>query len=108
MILSLLATIVVEGAICLSYSIWCKKPLVSILGTSIFANLITQSLLWIALHLFVDHYLATLFLAELLIWLIESILLCAFRVNRLGIREASVLSLLMNLTSFGLGWFLPI
>jgi hypothetical protein len=71
-------------------------------------NLITQSLLWIALNLFFSHYLIALLVSEILIWLIESILLYSFPANQLGFMEALFLSLSMNLTSFALGWFLPI
>lgn len=97
-----------EGVVGLAYSIWRKKPLRPILITCIFANLITQSLLWIALNHFFRHYLATLLIAEVLIWMIESVLLYYFPANQLRLREAALLSLLMNLTSFAVGWFLPV
>jgi hypothetical protein len=105
---TLLITIVVESAVGLAYSIWRTKPTVPILLTSIFANLITQSLLWIGLNLFFRHYLVTLFVAEILIWIIESVLLYLFPANHLDLKESTLLSLMMNLTSFGIGWFLPI
>jgi hypothetical protein len=101
-------TILVEGVVCLGYSIWRRKPIGSIFITSIFINLITQSLLWVTLNLFYNHYLITLCVAEILIWVIESFMLYGLRFNQLKIREAFVLSLLMNLSSFGVGWFLPV
>ena len=107
MTVTLLITILVEGAIVSGYSIWRKKPVRSILFTSVVANLITQSLLWIVLNLFFQNYLAALLIAEILIWMIESFLLYRFRANRLGLQEATLLSLFMNSASFGLGWFLP-
>ncbi len=80
-IYTLALTIAVEGAIGCGYSLWRKKPVVPILITSIVANLITQSLLWVLLNLFFDYYLITLFTAEILIWMIESILLYAIPAN---------------------------
>jgi hypothetical protein len=105
---TLLVTVLIEGVIAISYSLWRRKPVLSILITSIFANLLTQSLLWIALKAFFQHYLVTLFIAEFLIWLLESILLFGFRSNKLSPKESLFLSLLMNLSSFALGWWLPI
>ena len=72
------------------------------------ANLITQSLLWFALNLFFRDYLITLLVAEILIWMIESVLLSYFPANRLRFGEAVLLSLGMNLASLMSGWFLPI
>jgi hypothetical protein len=100
-------TILLEGLVCLAYSIWQRKPTGSIFITSIFANLITQSLLWVGLNLFYNHYLITLFIAEILIWLIESFWLHLFPKNKLDLKEAACLSLMMNVASFGIGWFLP-
>jgi hypothetical protein len=105
---SLPVTIIIEGVFGLAYSIWRKKPLGPILITSIFANLITQSLLWIVLNIFFEHYLIALSLAEILIWMIESFLLYRFPANQLRLQEAALISLVMNLSSFVLGWYLPI
>lgn len=108
MIQTLAITIILEGVICLVCAIWWKKPVRPILITSVFANLITQSLLWIALNLFFQHYLATLLTTEILIVLIESILFYGLRLNHLSLGESLILSLMMNLSSFGLGLLLPI
>ena len=107
MIGTLFITILIESAIVIGYSYWARKPVRSILFTSICGNLITQSLLWILLNLFFRNYLATLLTAEILIWLIESLLLHSIRPNQLHLREAILLGLAMNGMSFGLGWFLP-
>jgi hypothetical protein len=40
--------------------------------------------------------------------MIESFLLYHFPANQLSLQEAALLSLTMNLASFGFGWFLPI
>ena len=108
MIKTLAITVMVESVVCLLYSIWRKKPVQPILITSVLANLLTQSLLWIVLHLYFQHYLVSIYSAEILIWMIEGFLLHHFPANQLSLQEATLLSLTMNLASFGLGWFLPI
>jgi hypothetical protein len=108
LIFTLVITIIVEGVVVFVYSIWREKPFRPILFTSIVANLITQSLLWIVLKLFFGYYLIALFVAETLIWIIESFLLYRLPANQLRLKEAAFLSLSMNLASFALGWFLPI
>ena len=107
MIVTLLITIIIESAVAIGYSLWEKKPVRPILFTSMCGNLLTQSLLWIGLNLFFQNYLVTLLTAEILIWIIESILLSSIRLNHLNLKEATLLSLGMNALSFGLGWFLP-
>lgn len=109
MIPTLLVTILTEGTIASLYAIWQKKPLRPILLASILVNLITQSLLWVVLNLFYQHYLVTLFIAEFLIWMVEGVCLYVFvfRFNQLDFMESFALILAMNLASFVLGWFLP-
>ena len=107
LIATLLITIIVESAVAMGYSVWRRTPVPPILFTSAGINLITQSFLWIVLDLFFRHYLLTLFIAEILIWMVESVLLYSVSANRLRLTEAILLSLGMNLTSLVLGWFLP-
>ncbi len=108
MSITLLVTILVESVIAVSYSWWRRKPIAAIWVTSFFANLITQTLLWVTLNLFFRHYLSALLAAELLIWMLESVLLYSISANHLRFGEAVLLSLGMNLASFALGWFLPV
>ncbi len=108
MILALLITVIVEGVVAIGYSLWRRKPSLPILLTSAYGNLITQSLLWVVLNILLQNYLVTLLVAELSIWVIESLLLYAVPANRLRFSDAIFLSLGMNLASFTLGWFLPI
>jgi hypothetical protein len=96
-----------EGIVGLGYSIWRNKPVGSILITSILVNLITQSLLWVVLSIFFHNYLVTLFIAEIIIWLVEALLFYRIHSNKLSFGESLMLSLIMNLSSFVLGWFLP-
>jgi len=108
MILTLSVTILIEGVIVAGYALWRKKPLIPILLTSIVANIVTQLLLWLGLVLFFHHYLYTIFLAEVLIWMFESIVLYRVPANKLELPKAILLSLVMNLASFAAGWFLPV
>jgi hypothetical protein len=107
-IVTLAITLLIESTIITVYALLSKKPLIHLLLSSVAANLFTQLLLWILLNLFLDHYLVTLFLAELYIWGIESLILYFYRYNRLRLGEAITLSLVMNLASFGIGWFIPV
>jgi hypothetical protein len=108
MILSLLATILIEGVVIIGYARWRKKPAGRLFLIGVLANLLTQSLLWGALYLFPTQYLAALFTAEGCIVVIESAILHCVPGARLPGFEALGLSLAMNLTSFGIGWFLPV
>jgi hypothetical protein len=108
LIVTLLVTILLESVIVISYCLWRGKPLQPVLFTSLCGNLITQSLLRAAVSLFFQHYLITLFIAELFIWFIESALLHLIPANTLRFPDAVFLSLAMNLLSFTVGWFLPI
>ena len=108
MIQTLAITVVVEGSVCFLYSIRRKKPLRPILLTSVLANLLTQSMLWIVLNIFYKHYLLALLVAEVFIWIIEGYILFGLRFNQLKSGEAFSLSLIMNVSSFALGWLLPV
>jgi hypothetical protein len=97
-----------ESLIGVGYSVWRKKPTLSIFVTSVIANFITQVLLWLALKFLFQHYLLTLFISEILIWFIEGILLCVVSSNQLNFKEALFLSFIMNISSFAVGWLLPV
>lgn len=105
---TLLVTILVEGVVVLAFARMRNKPVIPLLITSVGANLITQSMLWIGLNLFFQDYLLTLLAAEILIWFWEGLLLYFIPWNRLQLRDSVLLSLGMNLSSFALGWFLPL
>lgn len=108
MILTLGLTIVIEGVVVTAYALWRKKPLIHLLLSSLLANLVTQSALWLILTRFPDHYLTVLLISEFCICGTEGLILYFYRYNRLRISEALILSLGMNLASFVIGWFLPI
>jgi hypothetical protein len=107
-IATLAITILVESTLVATYAIWRKKPLKHLLFSSLCANLFTQSFLWVAVNIFPGQYLVTLFSTEIGIWGMEALILYLYRYNRLKPGEAMFLSLVVNLTSFGIGWLLPI
>jgi hypothetical protein len=108
LIRTLAITLLIESPLVAGYALWRKKPLVRVLLSSICANLVTQSLLWLALNLFVHRYLVTLFIGEICIVGMEAAILYIYRRNQLKLREALLLSLVINLASFAAGWFLPV
>ena len=105
---TVLITLLLEGAVALGYCVWRKRPIQPLLFSTICINLLTQSLLWILLSLFFRQYLITLIVTEFFIWIVEGGLLYFIRANRLRFGDALLLSLGMNLASFGIGWFLPV
>jgi hypothetical protein len=106
--ITLSLTIFAESLVVLGYCFWRQKSVGSILLTSLCANLLTQLFLWGILSLYFQQYIIVLLIAEILIWMIESLVLYFVPANRLRWTDAVLLSLCMNLVSFALGWFLPI
>ena len=108
MIVTLLITILVEGGASVIYATRRTKPVLPILLTSVFGNLVTQPLLWFLLTLAYRHYLVALVVGEIAVWAIESFLFHAIPFNQLNLKEAALLSLGVNGISLAIGWFLPI
>jgi hypothetical protein len=107
-IVTLILTILIEAVVVSGFAFWRKKPAGRLLAASVAANILTQSLLWGILNLFPGHYLITLLVVEIFIWPLEGVILYFFPDTRLNWREALWLSLGVNLTSFGIGWFLSV
>ncbi len=108
MIATLSITILIESIIAGGYAGLRRKPVIRLLLSCLLANLLTQPLLWLVLQIFFQHYLMTLLIAEFWIWIIEALVLFFLPHNRLRLSEALSLSLVMNLASFVVGWFLPV
>ena len=108
MIPTILITVVLEGLIVIGFCARYNKPLLPILGTSGLGNVVTQWLLWTVLQTFFQHYLAALLVTEILIWFLEGLLLYLIPWNQLKWTESMLLSMAMNLSSFAIGWFLPV
>jgi hypothetical protein len=107
-IATLSITLLVESLIVIGFAAWFKKPTGHLLLSSIAINILTQGMLWALLLTVPRHYLLTLFIAEVCIWVVEGTILHLYPYNRLMWREALSLSLIMNLASFGIGWVLPV
>ena len=108
MIATLATTIIVESTLVAAFAVWRRKPLKHLLLSSLCANLLTQSLLWAGLIVFPRFYFLTLSILELCIWGLEAAFLYLYRYNRLNLQEAVLLSLVMNMASFGIGCLLPV
>ena len=100
-------TLLVEGVVVTVYCAIKRKPASDLLEVSFIVNVFTQIILWFALRIFFRYYLIALIAAEVLIWLVESILIYHLSRKQLTPSSAVFLSLCMNLSSFGIGWFLP-
>ena len=108
MIYTLLITLLIEGMVVLVYSAIRRRPAGDLLQVSFIINIFTQITLWVALRIFFRYYLIALIVAEVLIWLVESVLIHRLSRESLSLSNAVFLSLYMNLASFGIGWFLPV
>ena len=108
MIFTLLITILVEGCVVLVYAALRKRPAGILLRASLIVNVLTQVSLWAALRIFYQHYLITLIVVEIIIWLVESVLMYFLARGQLSPVNAIVLSLCMNAASLGVGWLLPV
>jgi hypothetical protein len=108
LIRTLSITTIVESLVAFGYCRWQSKPLRSILLTSLLANVFTQSLLWTVVKIFFRYYIIALLVAEISIWIVESLALYFVRANELTFRQSIFLSFAMNLSSVLLGWLLPV
>jgi hypothetical protein len=108
LIATLSITILAEGIVVFLYSTVQKKPAGRLLVASVIVNVLTQSLLWIVLQVYFSYYLIALFMMEIVIWLVESLLVFRLSGGHLNLKSAMTLSFLMNVTSFGIGWLMPV
>ena len=83
------------------------KSNVTVLATCLLSNILTQAGLWAALLTFYQHYWSTLLLAEAALWTFEAFCYTTIASNQMSWRDACLLSVLCNGTSFSLGLFLP-
>lgn len=105
MIVTLTFTVLIESALVLAFAIWRRKPAGALWLTSLAANILTQCLLWLVVTLFFRYYWTALLIMEIVIWLAEGGLFYGMRANRLSLREAVLLSLAANLSSFAAGFW---
>jgi hypothetical protein len=106
--LGLPVTLVTELTIGLVYVLWRKRPWLRVLLTILLMNLVTQPILWFIVKEFRLTTCIFTYLLELVVCLVEAWIL--YRVLRKSVKfsEVFLLSLAMNLASFGIGLLLPL
>jgi hypothetical protein len=102
-------TLAIELLIATAYSLKRKYPLLPTLTLVGLANVVTQFALWVALSAISsgEALLITIGL-EVIIWGAEALILYLPQRNELTFKEVALLSLIINLASFGVGLLLPI
>lgn len=107
--LALPATIAIELLLAAAYTQVRKRPLLPTFTLVCLANVITQFALWAALNTFIagNAMLLTIGL-EIIIWGVEALIFYLPQQKDIALKEAALLSLLLNLISFGIGLLLPI
>jgi len=110
MSLTIPATLLIETAIGLLYSIIRKLPKVRLFAIILLANLITQPLLWFVLAATegMGITLTLTVILEIVIWLVEALILYFTLRDQMRLIEALGLSLLLNGASMLAGFLVPI
>jgi hypothetical protein len=109
MVQGLLFTLAVEMALAAGYAIWRKRPLALLLTIVWMMNLITHSLLSLGigeLFYLLGAGIVWTLASELVIWLVEAGILAIALRKQIRFREALLLSLVLNVASFGIGMLL--
>lgn len=102
-------TLGVELALGLVYALWRKHPVFYLLTVILLMNMITQPILWLTLSgTFVGLSIVRTLMAETMVWLVEGWILLKALPGEITSKEAFLLSLVLNLASFGLGLMLPL
>jgi hypothetical protein len=106
----LLATLAIELPIAAAYAQWRRHPAVLLLTIVLGMNVITRSLLsfaLVALYPLTHSTLPWILTCELAVWIVEASILAIALRKTARIREALMLSLILNGSSFGIGLLLP-
>jgi hypothetical protein len=106
--LGLPVTLAIELTIGLVYVLWRKRPWLRVLLAILLMNLVTQPVLWFAVKEFRLTTCIFAYLLELVVCLVEAWILYRVLRKTAKFSEVFLLSLAMNLTSFGIGLLLPI
>jgi len=103
----LTVTIIVELVISVIYVLWRKRPWLPTLLTILLMNMVTQPVVWLVVKSMRLTMCAGTYVLELIVCLLEAWIL--YRVFRKSVKfsEILLLSLAMNLASFGIGLLLP-
>jgi hypothetical protein len=102
----LLVTILVELAVGVIYVLWHKRPWLKVLLTILLMNLLTQPIIWLVVMEMRQSLCAGTYALELAVVLLEAWILWLVLRKAVKFREAFLLSLAMNLASFGIGLLL--
>jgi len=108
LLIDLWTTLAVELVLGLVYALWRKHPVFYLLTVILLMNMITQPILWLTLSsTFVGVSIVRTLMAEIIVWLVEGWILLKALPGRITNKEAFLLSLVLNLASFGVGLVLP-
>ena len=104
----LAVTIIVELLVGVIYLLWRKRPWLPVLLTILLINMLTQPVVWLVVKNMRLTLCAGTYVLELIVCLLEAWIL--YRVLRKSVKfsEILLLSLAMNLASFGIGLLFPI
>ena len=90
------------------YVLWRKRPWLRVLLTILLMNLLTQPVVWLVVKDMQLSLCAGTYVLELAVILLEAWILYLVLRKSAKFREAFLLSLAMNLASFGIGLLLPV
>ena len=106
-----LLTLIIEIILALVY-LWISKPTNKrILLGVLFANVFTQPIFVLSLAdlgLNIQHSMNSILIVESVIWLIEAVIIYFVQKKELSFIHIFILTLILNVASFGLGLLLPI
>jgi hypothetical protein len=101
-------TILIEGGLAWGYSRWKRLPELAVITAAALLNLITLPLLWKAVAAAPAGGWGLLLVGEIAVWLVEA---AGFKLvfgTQLSLRQALLLSGIVNLASFAIGLALPV
>jgi len=104
----LLVTIVVELVIGVIYVLWRKRPWLRVLLTILLVNVLTQPVVWLVVKDMRLSMCVGTYALELAVILLEAWILYLVLRKKVKFTETLLLSLAMNLASFGVGLLLPV
>lgn len=104
----LLVTVIAELVIGLIYVLWRKRPWFSILLTILLMNMVSQPILWFLVKELRLTLCLLTYVLEGIVCLVEAWILYLVLRKSVRFSETLLLSLVMNLASFGIGLLLPL
>ena len=104
----LAVTIVLELVVGGIYVLWRKRPWLRVLLTILLMNMLTQPVVWLVAKTMREAFCAGTWVLELVVCLLEAWILYLVLRKSVKFSETLLLSLAMNLASFGIGLLLPI